>query len=64
MSFVTVAMNPVPSAGRVFDRITKQSVALRAEPGEALPESTYHASKKTDDEKKVASWYNPFTWLN
>ncbi len=60
----TVAMNPVPSAGRVFDRITKQSVASRAEPGEALPESTYHASKKTDDEKKIASWYNPFTWRN
>ena len=58
------AMNPVPSAGRVFDRTTKQSVASRVEPGEHLPESTFHAAKKSDDEKKVVAWYNPLTWRN
>ncbi len=56
------AMNPLPSAGRVFDRTTKQSVTSRNEPGETLPESTFHASKKTDNEKNDAAWYNPFTW--
>jgi hypothetical protein len=58
------AMNPIPSAGRVFDRTTKQSLASRAEPGETLPESTFIASKKADDEKSVAAWYNPFSWWN
>ncbi len=57
-----LAMNPVPSAGRVFDRTTKQSVSARTEPGETVPESTYHAAKKTDDEEKTFAWYNPFTW--
>jgi hypothetical protein len=57
------AVNPAPTAGRVFDRTTKQSVVSRAEPGEDLPETTYHADKKSDDEKKVATWYNPFSWV-
>ncbi len=57
-------MNPAPSAGRVFDRSTKQSVASRTEPGEQIPESTYHAAKKSDDEKNAVAWYNPFTWRN
>ncbi len=55
-------MNPIPSAGRAFDRTTKQSVASRTEPGEQLPESTYHAAKNSDDEKNEVAWYNPFTW--
>lgn len=58
------ALNPVPTAGRVFDRRTKQSVASRPEPGESLPESTFIVSEKTEDEKKVAAWYNPLTWWN
>jgi Flagellar P-ring protein len=56
------ALNPAPSAGRVFDRTTKQSVTSRVEPGEDLPETTFHADNKSDDEKNVAAWYNPFTW--
>ena len=40
------AINPAPSAGRVFDRTTKQSVVSRAEPGEDLLETTYHAEKE------------------
>lgn len=56
------AMNPVPTAGRTYNRETKQSVSLRSEPGQEEHESTFHAEKKSDDEKKVVAWYNPFTW--
>ena len=57
-----LAINPLPTAGREYDRIRKKSVELDLEPGEAMPETTFQAESKTGDAKSTVAWYNPFTW--
>ena len=59
-----LAINPVPTAGRAYDRVNKRSIEAQLEPGEAMPATTYQAEKKTDDAKTMVAWYNPFTWWN
>lgn len=59
-----LAMNPLPTAGRAYDRVNKRSIEAQLEPGEAMPATTYQAEKKTDDAKATVAWYNPFTWWN
>jgi hypothetical protein len=59
-----LAINPVPSAGRTFDRERMQSVELAAktedEDQEVLPEME-ELTEETKPEV-TASWYNPFSW--
>ena len=59
---VPLAMNPVPTSGREYDRVRKKSVESTLEPGEAMPETTFQAETKTDDAASTVAWYNPFTW--
>ncbi len=57
-----LAINPVPTAGRTFDREQMHSVELAAsstngtEPGAA--------DVGTPEPAAVVAWYNPFTWWN
>ncbi len=59
-----MAMNPVPTAGREYDRVRKTSVEKGLEPGEAMPVATFQAEEKTDAAESSVAWYNPFTWWN
>ncbi len=59
-----MAMNPIPTAGREYDRIRKTSVETGLEPGEAMPVATFQAEEKIDTAKSSVAWYNPFTWWN
>lgn len=52
---VPLAMNPVPQAGRTFDR-SQEPVF---EPGEHFYENTIGATPP-----RPAVWYNPMTWMN
>jgi hypothetical protein len=63
-----IAMNPIPSAGRVFQR----NAVSKFEPGEHMMQETMILSsteesppkpkKKSDNETANSSWYNPFSW--
>ena len=50
-----IAMNPVPQAGRTFDRAQQPQL----EPGEEFFQSTMGATPPPP-----VVWYNPMTWLN
>jgi hypothetical protein len=65
----SVAINPVPTAGRVYDR--DKSGERRLEPGESMYERTIinsveeeqsGDSQSTSDSRRTWSWYNPWTW--
>ncbi len=69
-----VKINPVPSAGRVYDREKKMSVVVETPPKSEQPEDSDEAlaaetqSATTDSTEstsvpKAVAWYNPFTWF-
>lgn len=52
------AMNPIPSAGRTYNRAAVSSI----EPGERLYEETIINAIDVPDESSKGVWYNPFSW--
>ncbi len=59
-----LAINPVPQAGRTFDREQMKSIELTDLSSDGQEEEPADSLADDEESKTVSAWYNPFTWWN